>query len=69
MTAEQLFNTEIEIGDDALVELDGVPTFLHYDGPGCRINADTLGVFRSSRGGYVLLTIEQMRELVDEEAV
>jgi hypothetical protein len=69
MTAEQLFNTEIEIGDDLFAMLDGVPTFLHYEGLGGRINADTLGVFRSSRGGFVLLTIEQMKELVDEEAV
>jgi hypothetical protein len=59
---------DIEIGDDLFVTLDGMPTFLHYEGPGQRVNADTLGVFRSSRGGYVLLTLEQMVEAVSEEA-
>lgn len=63
MNDKSIDTLDLEVGDDLLVELDGVPTFLHYEGPGHRFQTDSLGVFRSSRGGFVLLTTEQIRQL------
>jgi hypothetical protein len=62
---EQLI--DLPIGVDFLVEIDGEMTFIQYEGVGGRYREPELAVFRSSRGGFVLLTQEQVDELLADD--